>query len=136
MSIRFYNGYYSDKFFYSQEQYLKLQCASNANYCILIDSTATLVHFLGMFAGKNGYEKVSFESNTAQSERPQSAAGQRRRDLTESDLENPPFTIEPKSGHVLVGQQQEFKVTFSPLDCVTSEGWLDCKLVNSSFIKA
>ena len=78
-------------------------------------------------SGKNGTEKVSFENSP--NERPQSAAGQRRRDLTESDLDKPPFTIEPMSGNVLVGQQQEFKVTFSPLDCVTSEGWLDCRLV-------
>ena len=81
-----------------------------------------------LLSGKNGCEKVSFEPN-ATTERPQSAAGQRRPDLTESDLEKPPFMIEPTSGHVLVGQQQEFKVTYSPLDCVTSEGWLDCRLV-------
>lgn len=75
--------------------------------------------------GKSGNEKVSFEGVGAV--RPQSAAGQRRPDLTEADMERPPFTIEPASGHVLVGGQQEFKVTFAPLDCVTSEGWLDCR---------
>ena len=69
-------------------------------------------------------EKVSFYRDE---DRPQSAAGQRRPDLTESDIEKAPFVIEPKAGNILVGHSQEFKVTFSPLDCVTSTAWLDCR---------
>ncbi|KAL5255873.1 hypothetical protein ACHWQZ_G011188 [Mnemiopsis leidyi] len=102
-----------------QSRVFKFNIYNNGN--ILLDYHWTL-------SGKNGTEKVSFENSP--NERPQSAAGQRRRDLTESDLDKPPFTIEPMSGNVLVGQQQEFKVTFSPLDCVTSEGWLDCRVSN------
>lgn len=100
--------------------YTMLLCSHNNNY------------HTSCASGKNGTEKVSFGQAA---ERPQSAAGLRRRDLTDSELDRPPFVIEPAAGHVLVGNRQEFHVTFSPLDCVTGEAWIDCRCVVYSFHK-
>ena len=100
-----------------QTRVFKFNIYNNGN--ILLDYHWTL-------SGKNGMDKVSFMPE----DRPQSAAGQRRPDLSEYDMEKPPFIIEPLAGHILVGHSQEFKITFSPLDCVGSDAWVDCRISN------
>lgn len=94
-----------------QTRVYKFNLYNNGN--ILLDYIWTMA---------NKQEKVSFN------DRPMSANGNRRPDLDQEELDRPPFQISPDCGSILVGHSQEFTVTFSPLDCVSSETLVDCRL--------